>query len=63
LALWTASSQKPKTPWFDYRRGKIVVKNPDPETLMKMWQIAQALSANVQGDEGEIYDQAGNVVG
>ncbi|MBZ5685415.1 MAG: hypothetical protein LAP86_10290 [Acidobacteriia bacterium] len=63
VALWTAYSQKPNTPWFDYRRGKIVVKNLDPEILAKMWQIAQALSANVQGDEGEIYDQAGNVVG
>ena len=63
LAVWRAYSGKLGASWFDYRRPKIVVKNPDPEILAKMWRIAQALSAVVQGDEGEIYDQAGNVIG
>jgi hypothetical protein len=45
--------------WFDYWRGCVVVKNPDEEILIKMYQVAQAFQAKVQGDEGEIYDQYG----
>ena len=45
--------------WFSYHQGNIVVKNPDEEILRKMWQIAQAFSAQVQGDEGETYNQNG----
>jgi hypothetical protein len=45
--------------WFDFRQGNVVVKNPDTEVLRKMWSLAQALSANVQGDDGEGYDASG----
>ena len=45
--------------WFGHTRGRIVVKNPDEEILGKMWSIAQSLSARVQGDEGEIYNEEG----
>lgn len=47
--------------WFDWRTGKISVRDPDEPTLTKMRAIAQELGARVQGDEGEYYDwEAGN---
>jgi hypothetical protein len=58
LALWTAYSgggTKRSTVWFDYRNGRIVVKNPDDEVLDKMKKIARVLGARVVGDEGEEY--------
>jgi hypothetical protein len=48
--------------WFDFQDGDVVVKNPDEEILKKMWLIAQALGAKVQGDDGEIYDENGEIV-
>jgi hypothetical protein len=62
LSVWTAYSLHRvdhRTAWFDYRRGNITVKNPDPEILRKMWSIAESLGAKVQGDEGEVYDAEG----
>jgi hypothetical protein len=53
LAIWTKAPHSGT--WFDYRRGRIVVKNPDPEILAKMKQIAGKLRAKVIGDEGEEY--------
>jgi hypothetical protein len=45
--------------WFYFDAGNISVKNPDAEILRKMGAIAQALSAKVQGDDGELYDSEG----
>jgi hypothetical protein len=42
--------------WLDLWRGNVVVKNPDEVLLAKMRDIAGALGARVQGDEGEYYD-------
>jgi hypothetical protein len=61
LAVWTAYSHHGEggsMAWFDFRRGNIVVKNPDEEILAKMCRIAEALQARVQGDEGEYYPEA-----
>ena len=44
-------------PWFAYWKGSIDTKNPDIDTIRKMIQIASALNAKVQGDDGEIYDE------
>jgi hypothetical protein len=44
---------------FDYWRGKVSVGNPSRRTLIKMFQIAMALGAVVQGDAGEEYDDSG----
>ena len=44
-------------PWFSYWEGIIDTKNPDAPTIRKMMQIASALNAKVQGDEGEIYTE------
>jgi hypothetical protein len=65
LSLWLGYSghqDNGNMAWFDFRRGSIIVKNPDAEILKKMWSIAQALSAKVQGDEGELYGVDGSVV-
>jgi hypothetical protein len=65
LSVWIAYSgheNNGNMAWFDFRRGNVVVKNPDSEMLMKMWSLAQRLFARVQGDEGELYDASGNVI-
>ncbi len=61
LAVWIAYSAPPRARWFDYRRGRIVVKSPDQEVLRKMWMLAQRLDAKVQADEGELYGGRGEV--
>ena len=58
LVVWTKYSRHDvngNRAWFDYRRGRVVVKNPDEEILAKMKQLAAKLGANVVGDEGEEY--------
>jgi hypothetical protein len=50
LAVWL-----PEGGWFDYRRGRIVVKNPSNQMIEKMKHVALALKARVVGDEGEEY--------
>jgi hypothetical protein len=58
LAVWMAyngHTLKGNMGWFDYRKGRVVVKNPDDEILGKMRRIASALGAKVMGDEGELY--------
>jgi hypothetical protein len=62
LSVWTAYSQHGQggnMAWFLYSHGEVIVKNPDEEILRKMWSIAQALSAKVQGDDSEVYDSSG----
>lgn len=44
-------------PWFAYWKGSIDTKNPDVATIRKMIQMASALNAKVQGDDGEFYDK------
>jgi prepilin-type processing-associated H-X9-DG protein len=58
LAVWTAYTghgSKGNVAWFDYHKGRVVVKNPDNEILGKMRRIASTLGAKVMGDEGELY--------
>jgi len=65
LSTWTAYSRHGRDQgkaWFSFSSGNIIVKNPDPEILRKMWQLSKPLSARVQGDDGELYDQDGEVV-
>jgi hypothetical protein len=64
LSVWTGYSRHDpdgNMAWFDFRNGDVVVKNPDSETLKKMWQVAQTLGAKVQGGEGETYAADGSV--
>lgn len=44
-------------PWFDYGYGRISAKYPDDETIKKMIAIADRLNAQVQGDDGEFYNE------
>lgn len=53
---WHGTTKYPET-WFDLVNGNIDTKNPDKATMRKMLQIANALGANVQGDDGEIYGE------
>jgi len=64
LSVWTGWSQhvEGNSAWFNPGGGNVVVKNPDPEIRKKMWQLAQMLSAKVQGDEGELYGADGNPI-
>ena len=58
LAVWTGYSEHGidgTSVYFDYRLGKIVVKGPNEEILVKMKQLAERLHARVFGDEGEEY--------
>lgn len=40
--------------WWE-QRGEICTKNPAPEVIAKLVQVATALRARVLGDDGEIY--------
>src|SRR4029077_14717308 len=40
---------------LDWFQGNIYAKNPEAALIDKMAQIADALGAQVQGDDGEIY--------
>ncbi len=44
--------------WLEWFEGDIYTKNPDEPILAKMLEIAAALKARVQGDDGEIYRSA-----
>ncbi|MDR7335375.1 hypothetical protein [Roseateles asaccharophilus] len=41
--------------WFDPKRGELVTKNPSERAVVKLIEIAKALRARVQGDDGELY--------
>jgi hypothetical protein len=41
---------------FDHRSGEIAKQQPDEPTLARMQEIATALDARIQGDDGEFYD-------
>jgi hypothetical protein len=55
LAVWMTAESKNRGGWLDYRKGRIVAKNPDEEMLAKLKCIAGVLDASVIGDEGELY--------
>lgn len=62
LAVWTAYSahqENGNRAWFSFYRGSVTCTNPDAEIFQKMWRIAQQLSAVIQGDEGDLYDEHG----
>ena len=56
FVIWRGTAKYPET-WFDWRAGNITTTHPDRATLRKMFQLATALEAKVQGDEGEVYDE------
>jgi hypothetical protein len=42
-------------PWLDWSGGDVYTKNPDEPILAKMFHIAVALRAKLQGDDGEVF--------
>jgi hypothetical protein len=65
LSVWIAYSghgRDGNMAWFNHSQGDIVVKNPDKEILRKMWLVAQAFNAKVQGDDCEIYGANGDII-
>ena len=64
LAVWVSYSGHGvdgNMAWFGHsdRSGAVVVKNADQEIRRKMHEIATALRAKVQGDDGEEYGPTG----
>jgi hypothetical protein len=65
LAVWTRYSGDGidgNHAWFQWRNGEIAVKNPDVEILRKMHAISQFFTAELQGDDGELYDSEGKIL-
>ena len=65
LAVWIGHPEHGKQDgmaWLSWYAGNVTAKNPDTPTLQKMWSIAQALQAKVQGDDGELYDASGQML-
>ena len=65
ICVWTGYSRGENAEnkaWLMWSAGNIVAKSPDEEIRQKMWCIAQALSAKVQGDEGEDYGEDGRMI-
>lgn len=54
FVIWRGTSYYPET-WFNWQDGNIYTKNPDKATLWKLYQMAQKLNAQLQGDDGEIW--------
>ena len=42
--------------WFDWSGGAVYTTDPDQATVGKLLEIAERLSARVQGDHGEFYE-------
>ncbi len=57
FAIWDAHPKDGEA-WLDWHDGNITTKNPDEPLLNKMVDIATRLNAKVQGDDGELYDDA-----
>ena len=55
FARWSGKSVHSE-PWLDWFHGNIYSKNPDQPIIQKMVEIANRLQAQVQGEEGEVYD-------
>ena len=65
MAVWISHPEHGKLDgmaWFWLSQDNIVAKNPDDDTIKKMWRMAQALSARLQGDEGEQYDSEAKMI-
>ena len=57
---WSGKSKYPDL-WLDWFHGNISTKNPDKAIVGKILQIAQALGARVQGDDGEFYEDTSEI--
>ena len=58
FAVWSGPCSYPDGGWFDWADGCVSTKHPDQAILGKLLQLAAALGAVVQGDDGEVYSRA-----
>lgn len=42
--------------WFDWSEGNVYTTDPDRSTFVKLLDLAKRLTAVVQGDDGEFYE-------
>lgn len=56
---FVASDPRLEIAGVDLRQGRLVVKNPDEPTIAKMIEVALHLGGRVVGDDGEVYERAG----
>ncbi|QMU58781.1 MAG: hypothetical protein GKR98_11610 [Boseongicola sp.] len=64
LAVWTEWGERSESrneAWMWHSAGNVVAKNPDKAILRKMFLIADALGAKLQGDKGEVYNSTGDL--
>jgi hypothetical protein len=61
FAYWH-SSQTGHDSWLWWNEGRIDTKNPESEFIDKMVAVAKSLGAKVQGDEGEVYLSATEIL-
>ena len=54
FAIWKNASVLPEQ-WLQWDNGNLSTKNPDERFIARMVEIASALGAAVQGDDGEVY--------
>lgn len=59
LAVWHGHPEIPEVP-FTFHNGTISITASDNAVLAKILQVAAALVAEVQGDEGELYEDDGS---
>jgi len=62
MYMWSGPSQYSE-PWLMWGDGCVSTKYPDRALILKMIEIASALSANVQGDDGERYESEADIPG
>jgi hypothetical protein len=48
--------------WLCWDEGQVYTKNPEPEFIDKMVVVAKTLGAKIQGDEGEVYLSATEIL-
>lgn len=65
MAVWLKYSKHGvdgRLAWFCHSSGNVMTKGADEEVIRKMWELADLLSAKVQGDDGELYGKDGKEI-
>lgn len=56
---WPDRQAGQREAWMWHSAGNVVAKDPDQAVRQKMFEIAKALNAHLQGEDQEIYDESG----
>ncbi len=60
--VWQGDDQTPGA-CLTWESGALCVRNPDDATICKLWEIADALGAHIEDDDGGLYDRNGIYLG